>query len=89
MIDDGELLLVLQVANLHHRRGGMWRPIEIGSVEAVRSKDIMENTYGLLLIGSFATMALYDLLLYYSGRGATWAPLYLALLFRCWCFASP
>ncbi|MFW6329137.1 MAG: LuxR C-terminal-related transcriptional regulator [Alkalispirochaetaceae bacterium] len=86
---DGELFLLLQVANFDHRRGGMWRPIEVGRVDAVESKSAMETTYDLLLIGSFAAMTLYNLLLFYLSGGKTRAPIFLALLFGTLVFRIP
>jgi DNA-binding CsgD family transcriptional regulator len=86
---EGELVLVLQVANFHHRRGGMWRPLEIGTVEAVSSKETMEITYDLLLIGSFAAMAVYNLLLYYLNHRRSRGALFLALLFATLVFRIP
>ncbi|MFP4485308.1 MAG: LuxR C-terminal-related transcriptional regulator [Spirochaetaceae bacterium] len=73
--------LLLQVSNFHHRRGGMWRPIELGRVEQVESKDTMETVYDLLLIGSFLAMALYNLVLFAAGGRRTASPLLLSLLF--------
>lgn len=78
---EGELFLVLQVANFHHRRGGMWRPIELGTRSAVEAAHILETFYDLLLIGSFLAMSLYNLSLYYTGRGIKKGPVYLGLLF--------
>ena len=86
---EGELLLLLQVSNFHHRRGGMWRPLEIGTISAVDSKETMEITYDLLLIGSFAAMAFYNLLLYYLNGRRSRGALYLALLFATLVFRIP
>ncbi len=49
-----ELLLVLHVANYHHRRDSTWKPIELGAVAAVSSKHTLETVHDLLLIVSFA-----------------------------------
>lgn len=78
---DGRLELVLQVSNFHHRRGGMWRPIELGTVERIESKDALETAYDLLLIGSFVALALYNVMLYRAGGRRARAPLFLSLLF--------
>lgn len=83
------MFLLLQVANFHHRRGGMWRAIEIGTAEAVNSKETLETTYDVLLIGSFAAMALYNLLLYAVGGKRTKGPLFLGLLFAVLVFRIP
>lgn len=78
---EGRLDLVLQVANFHHRRGGMWRPLELGRIEQIGSKDTMETVYDLLLIGSFLAMAIYNLILYGVGDRRTRSPLFLSMLF--------
>ena len=77
----GALDLVLQVSNFHHRRGGMWRPIELGTVSQIESKDAVETAYDLLLIGSFFAMALYNVLLYGGSGKKHRSMLFLGLLF--------
>ena len=78
---EGRLDLVLQVANFHHRRGGMWRPIEIGSVARIESKHALENAYDLMLIGSFMGLIVYNLLIWRTAGKRSRVPLYLAILF--------
>lgn len=78
---EGRLHLVLQVANFHHRRGGMWRPIEVGSVARIESKHALETAYDLLLIGSFIGLIVYNLLVWRSAGKRARAPFYLAVLF--------
>lgn len=75
------LELVLQISNFHHRRGGMWRPIELGTIELIESKESLEVAYDLLLIGSFLGLALYNLLVFRTAGGRRRAPFYLSLLF--------
>lgn len=77
----GRLHLLLQVANFHHRRGGMWRPIEVGSVARIESKQALETAYDLLLIGSFIGLIVYNLLVWRSAGKRSRAPLFLAILF--------
>ena len=77
----GALDIVLQVANYHHRRGGMWRPIELGTISQIESKDAVETAYDLLLIGSFFAMALYNVLLYAGSEREHRSILFLGLLF--------
>jgi DNA-binding CsgD family transcriptional regulator len=73
--------IVLQVANFHHRRGGMWKPIEIGTNDQIESKEAVEAAYDLLLIGSFFAMALYNILLYSGSERKHKGMLFLGLLF--------
>lgn len=77
----GALDIVLQVSNFHHRRGGMWRPIELGTISQIESKDAVETAYDLLLIGSFFAMALYNVLLYAGSERKHRSMLFLGLLF--------
>ncbi|MFW5786450.1 MAG: LuxR C-terminal-related transcriptional regulator [bacterium] len=77
----GELDLVLQVANFHHRRGGMWKPIRIGPAEDVHSRITVETLYDLLLLVSFLAMAIYNFALYRMSGSRTPTPLFLALVF--------
>lgn len=61
--------LVLQVSNYHHRRGGMWRALRLGTPEQIRVLDVQETTYDLLLLGSFIALGLFNMFLYYNQRG--------------------
>ncbi|MFP4432376.1 MAG: LuxR C-terminal-related transcriptional regulator [Spirochaetaceae bacterium] len=61
--------LILQVSNFHHRRGGMWKPIKLGTPEQIRLLDTHETVYDLLLLGSFVALALFNGFLYRLNRG--------------------
>ncbi len=73
--------LVLQISNFHHRRGGMWRPIRIGTRDQLLTKDLIDMSYDLLLLGVAVAFALYNLLLYAAGSRRSPAPLILGLFF--------
>ncbi len=77
----GHLNLLLQVANFNHRRGGMWKPIELGTIGLIRSNETLGTAYDLLLIGSFTAMAVYNLLLFLVGGRTSRCSLYLSALF--------
>jgi len=66
--DSGRARFVLQVSNYHHRRGGMWKPIKLGTPSQVALLDVNETTYDLLLLGSFITLGLFNFFLYWSNR---------------------
>lgn len=70
-VDNGRTRLVLQVSNFHHRRGGMWKAIKIGTPEQIRVLDTHETTYDLLLLGSFIALGLFNLFLYVTTRERT------------------
>jgi DNA-binding CsgD family transcriptional regulator len=80
-VREGELELVLQVSNFHHRRGGMWKAIKLGTPDQIRSLDGTETMYDLLLIGSFLAFGFYNIFLYASNRKRSVAPLLLAIVF--------
>ncbi|MFW6234895.1 MAG: LuxR C-terminal-related transcriptional regulator [Spirochaetota bacterium] len=86
--------LTLQVSNFHHRRGGMWRALRLGTPEQIGTLDVQETTYDLLLLGSFLALGLFNLFLFGNARARTsghghrfpanpaqMVPLFLALTF--------
>ena len=80
-VEDGSLMLVLQVANFDHRVGGMWRPILIGTPEEIAAHDIIDISYDLLLLGICLAFAAYNLLIYLAGSRRSTAPLLFAGFF--------
>ncbi len=66
----GRATIVLQVSNFHHRRGGMWKAIKLGTPGQIRRLDATETMYDLLLLGNFIAMALYNFFLSSSQRRA-------------------
>jgi DNA-binding CsgD family transcriptional regulator len=67
-VENVPVRLILQVSNYHHRRGGMWRSLRLGTPEQIRVLDIQETTYDLLLFGSFIALGLFNLFLYFNQR---------------------
>ncbi len=65
---DGPTRLVLQVSNFHHRRGGMWKAIKLGTPDQVALLDTHETTYDYLLLGSFIALGLFNLFLYAANK---------------------
>ncbi|MFP4510550.1 MAG: LuxR C-terminal-related transcriptional regulator [Spirochaetaceae bacterium] len=77
----GILDLTLFVSNYHHRVGGMWRPIWIGSAERIGAKDVLDIGYDILLLGFCLCFALYNGIIFFLGSRKSREPLYLALFF--------
>ncbi len=73
--------LLLQVSNFHHRRGGMWKPLQIGTVDQIDSLLTIETMYDLLLFGSFLMMGIYNLFLFLRTPGGPRAALLLSAMF--------
>ncbi|MFW6233892.1 MAG: response regulator transcription factor [Spirochaetota bacterium] len=78
-----QMLIVAHVSNFHHRRGGLWRPIIIGTPEAMEVWTSLEVLYDLLLAGGLLLMVLYLTALYAVGPKdlAATTPLFAALFF--------
>ena len=67
-VDQGSLEFVLQVSNFHHRKGGVWFPIELGT-----PGDLVDSQYtvwalDLFLFGSLLVMGLYYLFIFLLRR---------------------
>jgi signal transduction histidine kinase/ActR/RegA family two-component response regulator len=73
-----QIEIILQVSNFHHRLGGPWENIKIGSesaIENIREKNI---AYDMLLCGSILFLGIYFLCLF-SFRRQDKSPLYFGL----------
>lgn len=63
-----ELSIVLQISNFHHKKGGTWIPVLLGTPEQL--KDIRDYKLAIeqLLLGSLIIMAIYHFGLYLLHR---------------------
>ena len=77
-IDSTHLEIVLQVANFHHRKGGIAEPILLGTSEVILSLREENQTLTHILFGSFVICGLFLLGLFLFGQGDR-AALYFAL----------
>ncbi|MEZ5537488.1 MAG: adenylate/guanylate cyclase domain-containing protein [Thiolinea sp.] len=73
-----QVTLTLQIANFHHRKGGMWNSIVLGTEEQIRKEQRLRDHFDLFLLGSLLMMAFYHLGLY-SLRSADRSTLYFGL----------
>jgi PAS domain S-box-containing protein len=64
-VEFNPLEIILQVSNFHHRRGGIWEGVQLGSEQDIRS--LQEGMLGLdlFLLGSILIMGLYHLALFW------------------------
>ncbi|MHB8762799.1 MAG: ATP-binding protein [Deferrisomatales bacterium] len=78
--------LVLQVANFHHAKGGVWTPVTLGLHEELAQTQELKWGLDLFLFGSLLVMGAYHLCLYLLRRGlfsAAWFGLFcLVVAFR-------
>ena len=58
-ITKNQLDLIIHVSNFHHRKGGAWEPIVLGTEEQIRRIRETELCYELFLFGSILIMAIY------------------------------
>jgi len=67
-VSDETLEFVLQVSNFHHRKGGVWYPVEIGDVTDIAYRQDMKWALDLFIFGGLLIMGLYYLLIYLLRR---------------------
>lgn len=76
----GLVELVIPVSNFHHRRGGIWRPLQLGLYSSIKRDLDLERTFVLFVLGGFILMAFYHLNLYFYIKRDS-APLFFSLFF--------
>ena len=80
LITPGESVeLVIQVANFHHRKGGIWEPIKFGGYNAIHSYREYMLIFEGFLAGSLVIMGFYHLglfLLRKKDRSTLWFGLF-------------
>lgn len=59
-----DIEIILQVSNFHHRKGGAWNSLELGSEQQIREKLRYWDYFNLFLLGALLNMGLYHLVLY-------------------------
>lgn len=79
--DAAVLSIVMHISNFHHRMGGPWSKIILGSEGAVRKDATYRLVLNVFMVGSIFIMGLYHLCLYLLRR--TYAP---ALFLGVFCF---
>lgn len=66
--DGDSFVITLHVANFHHHRGGLVRPITIGNNDVLKNKREASRSYDLFLTGSLFMGGLFFLGLFIFGR---------------------
>jgi Signal transduction histidine kinase len=84
---DNQVELVLEVANFHHMRGGVTKPMELGTAQAASNKTILKTAYEIFVTASLFIIGTYHLLLYVHRRKDS-APLYFGLFSIMWSIRS-
>ena len=62
------LYLTLQIANFHHSKGGMAKPIEVGRLADLQVNTILDHAFDFFLTGGVFMAGLFFLGLYLFGR---------------------
>jgi methyl-accepting chemotaxis protein len=75
----GTVEIVVQVSNYHHRDGGIWYPIEIGTEKDIRTAYVRSGASDALLAGILIIMGIYYIILYVLYRRDR-APLFFGIL---------
>lgn len=79
--------IVMQVANFHHKRGGITKYIELGSSDFITTKVDRKIVFETFVTGSLFIIGSYHLLLFIHRRKDK-APLYFGLFAMMWGFRS-
>ena len=64
VVDSDSLEFVLQVSNFHHRKGGVWFPIELGTFSDIQNRQYLAWAVDLFLFGSLLVMGIYYLFIF-------------------------
>ncbi|MGB0848283.1 MAG: 7TM diverse intracellular signaling domain-containing protein [Thiolinea sp.] len=59
-----ETELILQVSNFHHRKGGAWNPLKLGTEAQIRKQQRYRDFFDMFLLGVMFIMAVYHFGLY-------------------------
>jgi len=62
--DSGQVEILLQVSNFHHRRGGPWDLITLGSETQIRRLNEIQRSFDFFILGAIFSMAVYHLSLF-------------------------
>jgi PAS domain S-box-containing protein len=73
-----QMEVIFQVSNFHHRRGGAWETIRLGTEKNIRELRERRLTFDLFLFGSIFIIALYHLGLF-AIRRRDRSPLYFSI----------
>ena len=60
--------ILLQVSNFHHRRGGLWDLIRLGTETQIRREHALKRQLDFFILGGIAIMAVYHLSLFIVRR---------------------
>ena len=62
------IVLLIQVSNFHHRRGGLWDRIRLGAETQIRRTHELKRQFDFFILGGIAIMAVYHLSLFIVRR---------------------
>ncbi len=65
---DGQIDIVIQVANFHHRSGGIREPIEVGTIPIMRRNIYIMNGIEIISLGMLFIILAYHLMLFMAYR---------------------
>jgi len=79
--DSTEIIeVIIQVANFHHSKSGLWKTIEIGLFKELHSKTTRNNIWNSIIFGVLFVLFIYHFILYFLRRKEL-SNLYLGLFF--------
>ncbi|MBE7437176.1 MAG: GAF domain-containing protein [Spirochaetales bacterium] len=64
----GENILLIQISNHFHRKGGLWLPVEIGAEQEILARRDSKRLFEAFLIGAIGIIGLYQFFLFLFRR---------------------
>ncbi|MBI5580489.1 MAG: PAS domain S-box protein [Deltaproteobacteria bacterium] len=66
--ESDRVAILLQVSNFHHRRGGLWDRLRLGTESQIRREQALKHQFDFFILGGIAIMAVYHLSLFIVRR---------------------
>ncbi|MEA3452548.1 MAG: PAS domain S-box protein [Bacteroidota bacterium] len=60
--------IIIQVANFHHSKAGLWEAVEIGTFKQIHSKITKNNIWNSIIFGILLVLFIYHFILYFLRR---------------------
>ncbi len=76
---DGELILLVQLASYHHRTGGLWRPLELGRTEQVTTRFRNAKARDIAVVAMILMIGFYNFGIFLQrreDRSSLWLAVY-------------
>lgn len=60
--------IVVQMSNFHHRVGGMWKSLKLGTASQILGQQVRRYAVDMIVFGIISILAIYQVAVYLGGR---------------------